>query len=77
MRSSSSVQSTASSAPHNLVPPKDLKATESIIIILTIAVPVVVLGAIRCYQKHQTTRMQQRIQYLNYLWQLNSSENLS
>ena len=54
----------------------DFAPINAISVLLTIALPVVVIGAIVAYQKHRTTILQQHIQRLNRVWQLDSSKNL-
>ncbi len=62
---------------HHPTPPADVAATNAVIGVVAIALPIVLFCAIVAHRKHKATVMQQRIQRLNRLWQLDSSETLS
>jgi hypothetical protein len=58
-------------------PQPDLVLTNVVSGSLAIALPVVLICAIVGYQKHKAAVLRRRIQRLNRLWQLDSSEKLS
>lgn len=77
MQSGLSTYKTVTSTQHNSAHQADIARSNAIISSLTIALAVVVIGAIVTYRKHKATVLQRRMQRLNRLWQLDTSKNLS
>ncbi|NJO40764.1 MAG: hypothetical protein HC769_02555 [Cyanobacteria bacterium CRU_2_1] len=68
---------TSTSTPPNPTPQTDVARSNTIISSLAIVLPVVVVCAIVGYRKYRATILRRRIQRLNQLWQLESSQKLS
>jgi hypothetical protein len=71
------IQESATSTTHPSTQQADIAHSNIVSGLLAILFPIVALGAIAICRKHQARLMRQRIQRLNQIWQLNSSETLS
>ena len=70
-------QKTITVTQHKPMQHTDVAPINAISVLLMIALPLVVISAIVAYQKHQATILRRRIQHLNHIWQLDSSQRLS
>jgi hypothetical protein len=72
-----SIQKTVIPTQYSPAQQADIARSQVISISLIILLPVVMLCAIVGYRKRKTLVLQRRIQHLNRIWQLDSSQNLS
>jgi hypothetical protein len=77
MQAGLSTQKTVTTMQHNPTQHIDVVPLNTISVLLTIALPVIAIGAIVAYRKHRATVLRRQIQLLNQLWQLDTSKNLS
>lgn len=77
MQSGLSTYKTVAIAQHKPTQRTDVAPINVINVLLTIALPIVVISAIAGYRKHRATVLRRQIQCLNRVWQLDSSKNLS
>jgi len=76
MQSAFYSQRTVLSPPYSPTQQADMARLNSISGLLAIALPIIVIGAIVAYQKHKAIVLRRYVQYLNQLWQLDSSQKL-
>lgn len=77
MQGNTSNYKTVTSTQYNSTQPTDIARSTAISGFFVILLPVVVIGAIVGYRKCKAMVLQQRINRLNRLWQIDSSQKLN
>jgi hypothetical protein len=77
MQGSSYIQRTVSSTQYSSIQQAELARLSTTCELLVIFLPFVIICAIAGYRKRQAVILRRQIQYLNRLWHLDSSQNLS
>jgi hypothetical protein len=77
MQSGSNIHQTVSSIQHHPVRQSHLTPVDIFSVGIAIALPVVVIMTNLGCRKYQAIVLRRQIKYLNQLWQLDASENMS